>query len=448
MMINDSFTFLLLAFASVTCLGDDPSHDWPQWRGPLATGYAPAGNPPLEWSENQHIKWKETIEGKGHASPVIWGERLFLVTAIPLAKATTEARSVLPPVNQGRSHTRFRGRGGVQTPMEEHFFVTLCIQTATGATLWKREGGRETPHEGHHPTNSYASGSPVTDGEHVICFFGSRGLFCYDMQGNEIWRKDLGNMSTRAGFGEGASPVLHGNVLIVLWDNEEDSHVFAFDKRTGRQLWKRPRDERTGWTTPFVLTHDGVTQVVINATHRVRSYDLASGALIWECGGQTSNAIPSIVADSQRVYALSGFRGNMAMAISLGKKGDLTETDNILWQLTRGTPYVPSPLLCDGRLWFTQGNNAVITCLDPKTGAAHYIQERLKGPSGFYASPVAVGNRVYLAGRNGITSVIENSNTLKVLAVNKLEGNIDASPAISGDALYIRTHRHLYCISK
>ena len=252
------------------------------------------------------------------------------------------------------------------------------------------------PHEGHHPTNSYSSGSAVTDGQHVVSFFGSRGLFVYDMEGNLTWKKDLGDMSTRNGFGEGASPVLHGQTLVVPWDTEQESYLVAFDKRDGSELWRQNRDERTGWSTPYIVQHDGTIEVVVNASNKVRSYNLADGSLLWECAGQTVNAIPSVVADDRHLYAVSGYRGNAAMAIQLGKRGDLSGSDAITWTLSRGTPYVPSPLLMNGRLWFTQGNDAVITCVEAQTGKVHYTQKRLDGPSGFYASPVGVDGKVYL----------------------------------------------------
>jgi outer membrane protein assembly factor BamB len=423
------------------------SANWPQWRGPTANGYAVTGNPPVEWSENKHIKWKKDIPGEGHSTPVIWEERLFLLSAVPVnpPQASLE-QADRPPASQ--EQRRRRGGSGGAVPTQEYAFTTFCIHKNTGETLWTREGGKEIPHEGHHPTNTYSSASAVTDGEHVISFFGSRGLYCYDMDGNEIWHKDLGNMPSRNGFGEGASPTFYGNTLIVLWDNESDSFVYAFDKRTGKELWKQRRDEKTGWTTPYVLTHQGVTQVIINATNKVRSYHLETGELIWECGGQTTNAIPSVVADGEYVYAVSGYRGNMAMAIALGGKGDLTGSEYIKWEINRGTPYVPSPLLYDGKIWFTQGNNAVITCVHPKTGEPFYSQQRLQGPSGFYASPVGAANRVYLAGRNGTTVVIDSSDTLNVLSINELSDDIDASPVVSGDALYIRSHHHLYCIAE
>ena len=255
-------------------------------------------------------------------------------------------------------------------------------------------------------------------------------------------------MSTRNGFGEGASPVLHGQTLVVPWDTELESYLVAFDKRDGSELWRQNRDERTGWSTPYILQHDGTIEVVVNASNKVRSYNLADGSLLWECAGQTVNAIPSVVADDRHLYAVSGYRGNAAMAIQLGKRGDLSGSDAITWTLSRGTPYVPSPLLMNGRLWFTQGNDAVITCVEAQTGKVHYTQERLDGPSGFYASPVGVDGKVYLAGRNGTTVVLEDSDTLKVLAVNRLDDPIDASPALSGNAIYIRCHQHLYCIAE
>ncbi len=449
-----NFKTLCLAgtLASGVLLSSETTN-WPQWRGPTANGHATTGNPPVEWSETKNIKWKKSIPGKGHSSPVIWGDRLFLMTAVALEQDNEVNPKKNPPEPQAGPQRRRRGgrRGGFgrqQAPTQLHAFLTICLNKKSGETIWTREGVKEVPHEGHHSTNTFSSASPVTDGEHIVSFFGSRGLFCYDMDGNEVWKKDLGNMPTRNGFGEGSSPTLHGNILIVLWDNETDSYVVAFDKRNGKQLWRQSRDEKTGWTTPYVLTHEGVTQVVINATNKVRSYDLQTGELIWECGGQTTNTIPSIVADAHNVYALSGYRGNMAMAIALGGKGDLTGSESIQWKVTRGTPYVPSPLLYDGRLWFTQGNNAVITCLNPQSGELHYAQERLSGSSGFYASPVGVSDRVYLAGRNGKTTVIENADELNVLSVNELDGEIDSSPAVSGNALYIRSHDHLYCIAE
>ncbi|MEC7903912.1 MAG: PQQ-binding-like beta-propeller repeat protein [Verrucomicrobiota bacterium] len=454
------FALALGLVSAVMHLSHAQTH-WPQWRGPVSNGIALEGHPPTTWSEEENIRWKKPIPGKGHASPVLWGKRLFLLTAVaePAADNSGDSGVGNPPESQAERPGRRPGQGrggrggrggfgGGQPASVKHSFQTLCLDKETGDTLWVREGMAVIPHEGHHPTNSYSSGSAVTDGQHVVSFFGSRGLFVYDMEGNLAWKKDLGDMSTRNGFGEGASPVLHGQTLVVPWDTEQESYLVAFDKRDGSELWRQNRDERTGWSTPYIVQHDGTIEVIVNASNKVRSYNLADGSLLWECAGQTVNAIPSVVADDRHLYAVSGYRGNAAMAIQLGKRGDLSGSDAITWTLSRGTPYVPSPLLMNGRLWFTQGNDAVITCVEAQTGKVHYTQERLDGPSGFYASPVGVDGKVYLAGRNGTTVVLEDSDTLKVLAVNRLDDPIDASPALSGNAIYIRGHQHLYCIAE
>lgn len=416
--------------------------NWPQWRGPTANGVALQGNPPLEWSESKNIKWKTPIPGEGHSTPVIWGNKIFVLAAVPTGK-TSEVSAAA-----GSDAATSGGRRGGGAPSEVFAFTTFCIDRQTGKILWQQVGRSEAPHEGRHQTNTYASASPVTDGSLVISFFNSYGLHCYDMDGNLVWRRDLGKMKTRNAFGEGSSPLLHEDTLIVLWDNEEDSFVHAFDKKTGRELWKKSRDERTGWTTPRLVKVGGKAQVVINGTTAVRSYDLKTGDLIWQCAGQTANAIPSIVADPETVYVMSGFRGSAALAIRLGSSGDLSGSDAVRWKLGRGTPYVPSPLLYDGLLFFCQGNNGILSCVDASTGVPHYTQERLESIRGVYASPVGAAGRVYLAGREGTTLVLEKSKELKILATNPLDDPIDASPAVVGDELFLRGHHHLYCISR
>lgn len=426
-LLRTCLSFILLMAASVMALAAESN--WPQWRGPTANGVAPQGDPPVAWSETQNVRWKTRIPGQGHATPVIWGDRIFVLTAVPLGGAQLG-----------------RGVSGESAP--EIAFTTLCLDRKTGEVIWQKVSRQQVPHEGHQQSNTYASGSPVTDGEHVFAFFGSYGLYCYDLEGQLVWEKDLGDMRTRNGFGEGSSPALHGGTLVVLWDNEDDSRVYAFDKATGRELWQRERDERTGWTTPYVKPFGDSVQVVINGTTAVRSYDLKSGELLWQASGQTANAIPSVVGEGDVVYAMSGFRGNAAQAIRLGGRGDLTGSDRILWSLSRGTPYVPSPLLYEGLLFFCQRNDATVTCVDAATGAVHYSQERLEGVTGVYASPVGAKGRIYLAGQNGATAVLENSKSLNVLAVNKLDEPINASPVVVGDELFLRGSDHLYCIAE
>jgi len=218
----------------------------------------------------------------------------------------------------------------------------MCIDRNTGKTLWQKTAREEVPHEGTQPNNTFASASPITDGKVLIAFFGSRGLYCYDMDGNLKWTKQLGQMRTRNGFGEGASPTLHGDMVIVPWDDEGDTDfIAAFNKNDGKEIWRTPRNEPTGWSTPLVVEHGNKPQVVVNATKKSRSYDLATGTEIWSCGGQTANAIPSPVADANTVYLTSGFMGSAVYAVKLDAKGDVSDGDAVLWKRNQNTPYVP-----------------------------------------------------------------------------------------------------------
>ena len=338
---------------------------------------------------------------------------------------------------------------GGEKPTETYQFVVMCLDRRTGKTLWQKVVRQEVPHEGVRPgEGSFASSSPMTDGQSVFAYFGSRGLYCFDMDGNLKWSKDLGKMRIKMGFGEGSSPALYKNTVIVNWDNEAGSFIVAFDKAGGNELWREKREEGTSWATPIVVEHGGKAEVITDASSKIRSYDLADGKLIWECGGLTANVIPSPVADADTVYAMSGFRGNSCMAIKLGHTGDVAGTDAIVWSHNKGTPYVPSPLLYGGKLYFFSNNNGMLTCLDAKTGNVLIDTERLNDLSMVYASPVGADGRVYLVGRNGASVVIKNSDKLEILATNKLDDGFDASPALAGREIFLRGHESLYCIGE
>ena len=331
-----------------------------------------------------------------------------------------------------------------EQPTEKEQFAVVAFERATGKVRWQQTPRAEVPHEGHQKDNSYASASAVTDGEVVLAFFGSHGLYAYNLSGKLLWQKDLGHQRTRNGFGEGSSPALYGNTVIVVWDHEGDDFIVAFDKRTGAELWRKTRDESTNWSTPLVVVHDGKPQVVVNSSNNVKSYDLANGDLLWEAGGQTANAIPTPVPGQDRVYVTSGFRGATLQAITLGRKGDLTGTDAIAWSHNKNTPYVPSPLICDNYLYFFAGNNAQLSILDAKDGSTRLDAERLDGMFGVYASPTGAAGRVYLTGRNGVVWVIKNGPKLEVLAKNRLDESFDATPALAGNELFLRGHQYLY----
>ncbi len=424
---------------------------WPQWRGPLATGVAPEANPASEWSETKNVKWKIKTPGFGTSTPIIWGDRVFILTAIATGKKS-ESKKIAPPVEETTLLGAARRQGGgfrSEVPDEAYQFVVLCLDRNTGKTLWQKVAREQVPHEGHHKDHGFASASPVTDGEHLIVSFGSRGLYCYDLNGKLIWEKDLGDLQTRMSFGEGASPALHGDTVVMNWDHEgEDDFIIALNKRTGKELWRMPRKDATTWSTPLIVEHGGKAQVVVNATEKVISYDLATGKEIWSTTGQTVNVIPSPVTDGKVVYAMSGFRGAMVQAIQLGHTGDLTGTDAILWSHNKSTPYVPSPLLVDGLLYFVSGNNGQLSCFDTRTGEAHFEAERLEGIFGIYASPVSAKDRVYVLGREGACLILKKGPTLEILATNKLDDKTDASIAVVGKQLFIRGHQNLYCIEE
>ena len=301
---------------------------------------------------------------------------------------------------------------------------------------------------GRHGTNTWASPSAVTDREVVCASFGSIGLYCYDLDGRLLWEADLGDMRTKMGFGEGASPTLHGDLLIVPWDHQGQSFIAAFDKRTGRERWRTPRDEETSWSTPLVIEGEGGAQVVTSATEAVRGYDAATGELLWWDRGVTENAIPTPVSTDGLVFVTSGYRGSRLAAIDLSRAaGDIRGSDAVVWSVDRDTPYVPSPLLLDGQLYVLKSNSGVLTAYDAATGARRYGPERLRGIRNVYASPVAAGGRLYVTSREGATAVLRAGPQFEVLAVNTLDDGFDASPAIAGDEIYLRGRQFLYAIA-
>lgn len=413
---------------SLAAAPDSPALDaeryWPQWRGPHMTGVSTTATPPVEWSESKNIRWKLPIPGRGSASPVVWGDTVFLLSAV--------------------------SESGATAPGVLHKFVVMAVDRTTGDVVWERTAREDAPHEGTHRENgTYASSSAVTDGEHVIASFESRGLYAYDMNGTLVWQKDLGDKRMRNEFGEGTTPALFGNHLVVVWDHQGQSFIVALDKRTGEELWRRDRDEIDSWFTPLIVDVNGRPQVVTGAMNRIQSYDLATGDVVWHTAGLTMNPIPSPVAADGLVVLMSGYRGNSLKAIRLNDaKGDITGTDAIAWTYERDTPYVPSPLLYEGILYMLKSNNGILSVFDAKTGTPHYLTQRLDAVPNVFASPVGAAGRVYIPGREGSTVVLKHGPSLEVLAVNVLDDGFDASPALVDGEIYLRGYRHLYCIAE
>lgn len=413
--------------------------NWPQWRGPLASGVAPHGNPPVEWSETKNVQWKVSLPGRGTSTPIVWENQVFILTAIPTGRKVAVKPDAVPPGPNAHM---------VDPPSEVQRFTVMSLDRATGKILWQQTAREKVPHEGYHRDHGYASGSPVTDGKHLVAYFGSNGLFCYDLDGRLLWQKEFGLQRTRYGYGEGTSPALHGNTVVILWDHEGDDFIVALDVRDGKELWRQKRDEPTGWSTPLVVEHDGRRQVVVNGMNKIRSYDLSTGELLWQCAGTTLNAIPSPVAGQGLVFVTAGFHGNALYAIRRGSRGDITGTPTVVWTRKKHTPYVPSPLFDGNRLYVPSWNNPVLSVFDAATGTALVETQRIEGIQSIYASPVGADGRVYLVGRDGNTAVLRMTDKLEVLARNRLEDGFDASPAVAGNQMFLRGRQFLYCLSE
>jgi outer membrane protein assembly factor BamB len=442
----------LIALTTVILVGgaakSDPAH-WPQWRGPFFTGVARTAAP-VEFSDTKNIKWKIPIQGRGFSTPVIWGDRIFMTNAVATGKSAQPAPQPEQTQNPGAGRRQGRGPGGGAGAGDEHKFVVMCLDRKTGKTLWERVATVATPHEGYHQQyGSFASNAPLTDGRYLYASFGSRGIYCYDLNGKLIWQKDPGvQMRIRLQFGEGAAPALYGNLLIHPFDHESGSFVVAFDKRTGKEVWRENRDEMSAWSTPLIADVNGKKQVVISATKKVRAYNPEDGKVIWECAGLGSNVIPHPAQHNDSVLVMSGHREPRLMAIRLGRQGDLTGSDAVLWSHTRGMSYTASPVLHDNK-FYALTDNGMLSCFNATTGEPYYHQQRMPQPDNFKASPIAAGGNLYLASESGVITVIKLGEKFEIVATNTLNDQMFvASPVVAEGEMFLRSKTHLFCVSE
>lgn len=422
-------------FGTVAASGIETN--WPQWRGPQANGAATDADPPIDWGEEENIRWKTPLPGKGHSTPVVWDNQLFLTAAIPSGEA-------LPP--------RYSGAPGAHDNLpitHRHRFVVLSIDRQTGSILWQVRVHEALPHEGGHVSGSLASASPVTDGERVYAYFGSYGIYCLNFNGDVLWQRQLGIMHSKHGHGEGASPALFGDSLVVNCDHEGESFLAVLNKHTGEPLWRAKREEVTSWSSPVVVVQEDAPQVVVSGTERVRGYRLKTGEVIWECGGLSANISASPVYADGVVYVGSSYEKRALLAIRLaGASGDLTNTDHVLWRTRRGTPYVPSPLLYEGGLFYLSHYQSILTRVVAETGEPAPGPVRLNGLGNIYASPVAAAGRVYVTDLDGATVVVDHAKPTRVLALNRLDDSFSASAALVGREMFLRGEKNLYCIAE
>jgi outer membrane protein assembly factor BamB len=434
--------FSLVAFLNNTVQAQakpaDFTNNWPEWRGLYNTGAVHGGNTPIEFSETKNVKWKVEIPGKGHATPIVWGNQIIVQTAV-----ATNKKGDRPAVAAGEASPM----SPTQTDLV-HQFTVVSIDKNTGKTNWKTVVKEEMPAEKTHELGSWASNSPLTDGENIYAFFGSRGLYCLDMNGNVKWSRNFGQMEILANFGEGSSPAIYKDKIFVQWDDQKKSVMYAIDKKTGKDVWSVQRDEITSWATPLVVEVNGKGQVITSATNKVRSYDAETGTIVWECTGMTKNVIPDPMYADGICYLVSGFMGAAIKAVDLAKaKGNITGTSSILWEYNQDAPYTPSGLLLDGKIYFLRNNNGVLTCLDAKTGAVLYSKQKLDGISTLYSSPTGNNDKIYIAAPN-VVNVLKAGAEFAILAKNTLDDNFQASPVVVGNDLFLRGAKYLYCISE
>jgi outer membrane protein assembly factor BamB len=435
----------LFLFLSVSLSGqrylDGYEDNWAQWRGPYDNGVAATGNPPLEWSETINIKWKSEIPGVGHATPIIWKDQMILLSAVRTDKK-------VEPAEEGQAQEE---RDWMKPRSTDHIhrFVVISVNKNTGEIQWQTTVREELPYSQTHEFGSWASNSPVTDGEFIYAYFGSHGLYCLNFQGELIWEHDLGRMDKHMSFGEGSSPVLYKDKLIILRDHQGQSMLHVLDKTTGEVIWEVERDEITSWSSPFVIEYNGSVQILTNATNRIRSYDLKTSEVLWECTGMTRNVIPNPIYSKGTVYLTSGFRGYALLAISLLRaSGDISGTDAILWSYEQNTPYTPNPIIMDDLIYFLKTNNGYLSCLDAGDGTEYYANVKLEGIKNIFTSPVGLDDRIYIAGTNGVCCVVKTGRSFELLAQNTLDDQFFASPVILGDTIYLRGVKALYCISR
>ncbi len=440
----------ILRCGVVCCLGlttvSTSAADWNRFRGPHGNSVVDGVTLPTEWAEDSHVAWKVKIPGRGWSQPVVAGDKVFVTTAV----AENEEKP-----------KRFDGGfpGDARSPLQdEYHWKVYCLAVDSGKILWEDTPYTGKPAQPKHRGNTYASETPATDGERVIVMFGARGIVCYDVAGNKQWDKSLGVFPMQAGWGTGSSPIIVNDSVIVQCDNEQKSFLVALDKKTGDELWRVDRAEKSNWATPYLWKNKVRTELVVAGGKKMRSYDPVTGKLLWEMTGSGRTSVSPVGDDEllfvDSVYWFQASPGRLA-AIRAGASGDISlpnektlQSKDVAWSIMFKSYRNSSPLLYRDCLYMLEQSGGIVRCFDAKTGKVHY-QQRLPESPGFAASPWANDGKVFLLDDAGGTVVIEAGPQYKLLATNRLNDDIVwSSPAVAGDQLLIRGMQHLYCIRK
>ena len=438
----------LTIFCLLAPLAAQSGH-WPSFRGPAARGVADGANLPDTWngSTGANIKWKTAIPGLAHSSPIVWGDKVFVTTAVSSRPSATFKPGLY-------------GEGTASDDNSVHRWKIFCLDKKTGKIIWERTAYEGAPKEKRHIKSTYANATPTTDGRVVVAMFGSQGLYAFDLDGKLLWKKDLGKLDVGAydapdyEWGTASSPILYENMVIVQCDQQKGSFLLAADARTGETLWRVERDELPSWGTPNVYTLADRAELVTNASNFIRGYDPKTGRELWRLGGSSKITAPTPIFTPELIFVASGRRPEAPIfAIRPGASGDITPgrlqgaSEFVAWRKQQRGPYMPTPLVY-GDFFYSLGNAGILDCYDWKTGEEIYRERIPHHGSGFSASPVAVDGKIYLSGEDGDIFVVEAGRHFKLLATNPMGELLMATPAISGALMLVRTERHLFAIGR
>ncbi|HVU89313.1 MAG TPA: PQQ-binding-like beta-propeller repeat protein [Pirellulales bacterium] len=446
-MIARLARFALLVSAAAVAPGAFAIADdnWPQFRGPGARGVADHPDLPDTWSATENVAWKTAIAGRGWSSPIVWGKRVFL-TSVTSAEDQAERKRGL-----------YFGGDQKVAPSVPHKWYVYCLDRTDGRLLWERVAHEGVPPQSVHLKNTYASETPVTDGERVYAYFGNLGVFCYDFDGQPLWSRTLGSYKTADGMGTGSSPIMYGENVLVLNDNEDESFLLALDRKTGAENWRVARPEKSCWSTPYLWHNALRSELVISGSGVVRSYDL-DGRLLWHLGDMSAHSIPSPLAGPNLLYLASGHvlsSKRPIVAVRPGGAGDISlaadasNNDFVAWCLRRAAPYNPSLLYFQDRV-YALTDLGILSCYDAQTGKAVYERKRLPNGRAFTASPWAANGNIFCLSEFGDTFVIKAGDDFEVLRVNSLgdEEMFLSTPGLAGSQLLVRGEHHLFAIQK
>jgi outer membrane protein assembly factor BamB len=423
------------------------AQEWPSFRGPAASGVADGQNLPVQWDAGRRagVLWKTEVHGLAHSSPVVWGDRIFVTTAV-----------------SGKADATFKpglyGEGTASDDLSPQQWNVLCLDRATGKVLWERTAYRGAPKEKRHIKSTYANATPATDGRVVVAFFGSQGLYAYDLAGALLWKRDLGRFDVGAydapefEWGTASSPIIYKDLAIVQCDQQKGSFLTALDVKTGKTVWRTEREELPSWGTPAVFELKTRAELVTNGANFIRGYDPATGKELWRLGGSSKITAPTPVAADSLILVASGRRPEAPIfAIRAGAVGDITlppgqsESRSVAWSKTQRGPYMPTPLIYGGYVYIL-GNAGIFDCYALADGREIYRQRIPDAGSGFSSSPVASDGKIYLSSEDGEIIVVKAGTKFEILARNQMTEPLMATPAISGGLLIVRSQHYVWAI--